>query len=147
MIEIKEVTSDDIEQILELFISVFSLPPWNEKWDRETAKNYLLDQIEVKRPFSYSLYQDDYLVGVSLGYVRYWYKGPEAVIGEFFIKSDVQHEGLGTTFMNALKKKAKENFISSIVLQTQKSNYAYDFYIKNGFVEDNNSVFLFNDIS
>ena len=77
----------------------------------------------------------------------YWYKGPEAVVGEFFIKSDVQHEGLGTTFMNALKKKAKENFISSIVLQTQKSNYAYDFYIKNGFIEDNNSVFLFNDIS
>ena len=55
MIEIKEITSDDIEQILELFLSVFSLPPWNENWDRETARNYLLDQIEVKRPFSYSL--------------------------------------------------------------------------------------------
>lgn len=46
---VAELTITDLEEIKELFRSVFTAPPWNEDWsDGQQLDEYMRDLIEVR---------------------------------------------------------------------------------------------------
>ena len=82
------------------------------------------------------MFDDNELIGISLGYVKHWYSGTEYIINEFCIKTDRQGAGVGSFFIAEIEKAIKELGIKQIFLLTDSNVPAYQFYKKNGFSEE-----------
>lgn len=84
---------------------------------------------------TYGLFEDEKLIGVSMGHIKHWYSGTEYCIDELCIQTDKQGNGIGTYFLKEIEKGMKEIGLTQIFLQTENNVPAYGFYQKNGFYE------------
>jgi aminoglycoside 6'-N-acetyltransferase I len=84
------------------------------------------------------------LIGLSLGFIKPWYQGKEYVVDTFLITGTHQGKGLGSTFLEMIKEDLLKKEIPTILLDTEESMPAADFYKKNGFkpLPDNVSYYL-----
>lgn len=136
MFKFMRVGIDVIENIKELFLSVFTVEPWNDDWsDEEQLDLYLYDLVGQNNSLTYGLYEDDKLIGISMGHIKHWCTGTEYYIEEFYIQPEKQGKGAGTFFINEIQKDIKKDGIVQIFLQTESNVPAYVFYRKNGFNE------------
>lgn len=132
----KKIGMGEIEKIRELFISVFTIEPWNDDWsNREQLDMYLHDVAGQSNSLTYGLFEGDTLIGVSMGHIRHWYSGTEYYIDELCIRADKQGNGIGTYFLKEIEVAIKEIGLVQIFLQTENNVPAYSFYLKNGFHE------------
>lgn len=132
----KRIGMNEIEMIKELFVSVFTIEPWNDDWsDQEQLDLYLSDLAGQSNSLTYGLFEDEKLIGVSMGHIRHWYTGTEYYIDELCIRTDKQGKGMGTYFLKEIENGIKEIGLVQIFLQTEKTAPAYHFYQKNGFFE------------
>ncbi|WP_105157574.1 GNAT family N-acetyltransferase [Streptococcus suis] len=132
--ELKELCFSDMEMVKELFLSVFSQDPWNDDWsDEEQLDRYIGDLLGHPRALGFGLFDQEKLIGLSLGYIRYWYEGTEYRIEEFCISRDYQGQGLGASFLADIEKQLADRKIVHFLLQTERNLPAYFFYQKYGF--------------
>ena len=137
MLNLKRLTIKDKEIITEVFTSVFTKEPWNDDWSNTNQLDmYINDLVGQGYSLTYGLFDDNELIGISLGYVKHWYSGTEYIINEFCIKTDRQGAGAGSFFIAEIEKAIKELGIKQIFLLTDSNVPAYKFYKKNGFVEE-----------
>ena len=137
MLNLKRLTIKDKEIITEVFISVFTKEPWNDDWSNTNQLDmYINDLVGQGYSLTYGLFDDNELIGISLGYVKHWYSGTEYIINEFCIKTDRQGAGAGSFFIAEIEKAIKELGIKQIFLLTDSNVPAYNFYKKNGFSEE-----------
>jgi len=130
------LSMDDIDMIKAFFFDVFTAEPWCDDWsDDAQLTAYITDLIGDRGSLTYGLYRGDELVGLSMGHIKHWYKGTEYYIEEFCIRTDLQCQGLGSTFIAGIEKGLTEMNIHSIFLQTGRDMPAYEFYRKRGFTE------------
>ena len=133
---IREIAPQDLEEIKKLFRSVFSSPPWNEDWsDEQQLDEYLKDLIEVRGSLLFGLYEEEQLIGISLGKIKHWCGGTEYYIEELCIRNGYQGKGYGKEFFALIEGKIKERGIHTIYLMTDRNQPAYEFYKKIGFRE------------
>ena len=136
MAEVRELNVNQIEEIKSLFAEIFTNEPWNDDWSNpEQLYTYIMDMIGNRNSISLGLYEDNQLIGLSLGSIIHWCTGTEYYIFEFCIKTDSQGKGLGTEFLKRVEEYAKGKQATHIFLQTERTVPAYDFYQKNGFVD------------
>ncbi len=136
MLELKKLSIKDKEIIKELFTSVFTKAPWNDDWsDTNQLDMYINDLVGQSYSLTYGLFDDEELIGISLGYVKHWYSGTEYIINEYCVKTDRQGAGAGSFFIAEIEKAIKEMEIKQIFLLTDSNASAYNFYKKNGFEE------------
>ena len=142
MYELKRLSLDDKETIIDVFVSVFTKEPWNDDWsDKEQLDMYITDLIGQGYSLTYGLYDDaDELIGISLGYIKHWYSGTEYIINELCIRTDRQGAGAGTFFLREIEKAIRELGLKQIFLLTDSNVPAYEFYRKNGFIESETNV-------
>ena len=141
MLELRRLSTDDKEAITNVFVSVFTREPWDDDWsDREQLDLYINDLIGQSYSLTYGLYDQDELIGISMGYIKHWYTGTEYIINELCIKTDRQGTGAGTFFLSGIEKAIKELGLKQIFLLTDRDVPAYGFYKKNGYIEVNNLV-------
>ena len=137
MLKVKRLSINDKEIIKNLFTSVFTIAPWYDDWsDTNQLDMYINDLVGQGYSLTYGLFDDDELIGISLGYVKHWYSGTEYIIKEFCIKTDRQGSGAGSFFITEIEKAIKELGIKQIFLLTDSNVPAYNFYKKNGFSEE-----------
>ena len=137
MLKVKRLSINDKEIIKNLFTSVFTIAPWYDDWsDTNQLDMYINDLVGQGYSLTYGLFDDDELIGISLGYVKHWYSATEYIINEFCIKTDRQGAGAGSFFIAEIEKAIKELGIKQIFLLTDSNVPAYNFYKKNGFVEE-----------
>ena len=137
MLNLKRLTIKDKEIITDVFTSVFTKEPWNDDWsDTNQLDMYINDLVGQGYSLTYGLFDDAELIGIALGYVKHWYSGTEYIINEFCIKTDRQGAGAGSFFIAEIEKAIKELGIKQIFLLTDSNVPAYNFYKKNGFVEE-----------
>lgn len=131
---VKKLEAENFEEIKALFRDVFTNEPWNDDWSNdEQLAGYMLDLTGNRNSLSLGLYEENELVGVSLGSIMHWYLGDEYYIYELFIKRDRQQKGLGTVFLGEIESYVKDIGVNHIFLQTERDAPAYAFYKKNGF--------------
>lgn len=148
MLSIRLMTSEDTEEIKELFRDVFMNEPWNDDWsDENQLHKYILDLTCSGNSLTFGLFEDEKLIGVSMGNIRHWYTGTEYFIDEFFICRSRQRMGYGKEFLKQIEEHTANKGIRLIFLQTGRNMPAYDFYIKNGFTELSEHVSLVKDIT
>lgn len=141
MYELKRLSIDEKDIIKEVFVSVFTKEPWNDDWsDKEQLDMYITDLIGQGYSLTYGLLDDGELIGISMGYIKHWYTGTEYIINELCIKTDRQGSGAGTYFLSEIEKAIKELGLKQIFLLTDSNVPAYDFYRKNGYVEEKTLV-------
>ena len=134
--ELKRIGPEEKVAIKELFLSVFTREPWNDDWSDSTQLDlYITDLIGQNYSLTYGLYEEDELIGISLGYIKHWYTGTEYIIDELCIRKEKQGNGAGTFFLQSMEKAIKELGLRQICLQTEADVPAYRFYKKNGFTE------------
>ena len=132
---IKEMSLNDLEEIKQLFRSVFTVDPWNEDWsDEKQLDEYLRDIMEVRNPLVFGLYEDE-LIGFSIGKIKHWCGGTEYFIEELCIRNEYQGKGYGKAFFSLIEEKLKEKGLNQIYLTTDRDVPAYHFYKKIGFRE------------
>ncbi|MCK5737701.1 GNAT family N-acetyltransferase [bacterium] len=134
MITIRDYLDDDLDDCVSLFTTVFSQPPWNDRWPSfEAAKIYLKDIIHAPRFKGLVMYHDARLVGACLGRHRIWWAGDEFYIDEFFIANSLQRKGLGTRLMDYLMQVVHDDGVRVVFLMTAHGTPAEFFYQKLGF--------------
>ena len=139
--ELKQLSIDDKETIKDLFTGVFTGEPWNDDWsDIKQLDLYIEDLCGQNYSLTFGLYDGSELIGLSMGYIKHWYSGTEYLINELCIKTGRQGSGAGTFFLTEIEKAIKEMGIKQIFLLTGRDVPAYDFYKKNGYVEQSNTV-------
>ncbi len=137
----------DFEAVKAVFLLAFTGEPWNDEWSEEMINFYLDDLLQAKNSLSYGLYKDDELVGIALGRLMHFYSGNQFRIDEFCVSPKEQGHGLGTTFMELLTDAVKKKDIKYLLLDTNKTYPAYNFYLKNDFQEIKDLVSLYKIIS
>ncbi|MBD5136579.1 MAG: GNAT family N-acetyltransferase [Lachnospiraceae bacterium] len=148
MIKIKELNIDYIEEIKSLFCDIFTNEPWNDDWsDASQLHEYILDLIGNRNSLTLGIYEDNKLIGLSMGSIMHWWIGTEYYIYEFCVKADKQRQGVGTEFLKCVEEYVKRLNVTHIFLQTERTVPAYEFYKKNGFVELNEHVSLFKEFN
>lgn len=143
MVYIKELNLNYIDEIKTLFADIFMNEPWNDDWSNPVQLHeYIMDLIGNRNSLSLGIYEDNELIGFSLGSIIHWCTGTEYYIYEFCIKKDEQGNGYGTQLLQEIEQYTKEKRVTHIFLQTERTVPAYDFYTKNGFVELKDHVSL-----
>ncbi|KPA71530.1 GNAT family acetyltransferase, partial [Streptococcus suis] len=113
---------------------VFSQEPWNDDWsDEEQLDCYIGDLLAHPRTLCFGLFDQEKLIGLSLGYIRYWYEGTEYRIEELCIARNYQGRGIGQDFLKRIEEQLIVRNIVHILLQTERTLPAFFFYKKCGF--------------
>ena len=140
---VKELRIEHIEEIKSLFADIFTREPWNDDWSNPVQLHeYIMDLIGNRNSLVLGLYENDNLIGLSMGSIMHWYSGTEYYIFEFCIKTEKQGKGIGTDFLKEVQTYAQSRQVTHIFLQTDRTAPAYSFYQKNGFVELKDHVSL-----
>ncbi len=139
---VKDININNVEDIIETFYNIFTKEPWNDNWTPEQLNMYIIELINTPNSLAFGLYENDKLIGISLGRIKHWYEGTEYSIEELGILPDYQNKGYGKFFFQQIEKKLLEKNIRFIILQTDRDVSAYNFYKKIGFVELTNNVML-----
>lgn len=146
MLRLKQLNPEQIEEIKALFAEIFTAEPWNDDWSNpQQLHNYILDLIGNRNSLSLGLYDDNELIGLSLGSIIHWCTGTEYYIFEFCIKAEIQRKGVGTEFLRMVEEHSKAKGATHIFLQTERTVPAYHFYLKNSFTELKDHVSLFKE--
>lgn len=141
--EVKRIEPDHIEEIKSIIKEAFSREPWNDDWsDERQFHSYILDLIDNRSSLSLGLYDDDDLIGVSLGRIKHWYAGTEYWIDDLAILPRAQGRGCGSKFIDLIEDFIKAQGIVGIVLFTERDIPAYGLYVKKSFVEKRERVFF-----
>lgn len=144
--ELRELSINEIEMIKRFFAAVFTQEPWNDDWsDEEQLHAYIMDLIGNRNSLAFGLFENDTMVGLSMGEIRHWFTGTEYFINEFCIKTEEQGRGLGSQFLAKIGEHIKAKGITHMFLLTDNDVPAFQFYQKNGFCHLKNSVALFKE--
>ncbi len=131
---IRKFTMKDTDKCAQLFKEVFSAYPWYDDWvSVEQTRNYLMELIENPAFEGFVAYEGSRIVSVCFGHKRSWWTGKEFFIDEFYVRNESQGNGIGTRMLNYIKESLIEENYTRLLLLTNKEIPAEEFYIKNGF--------------
>lgn len=132
--KLKQLTGQDKEQMMAFYTGVFTQPPWKDDWsDKTQLSSYMEDLTGNKNSVAFGFFRGEEMVGLSMGSIRHWYQGTEYFIDEFCVRTDLQGQGIGTAFLNAVEDRVRTMGVVHIFLLTDRDVPAFAFYRKNGF--------------
>jgi len=136
VVRLCELAEKDTEMIKNFFRDVFTREPWNDDWSDEIQlQAYIVDLTGNRNSLTFGLFENDTIIGLSIGSVKHWFTGTEYCIDEFCVKTEEQGRGVGSCFIGLIEKELAARGIHHIFLQTNRNLPAYKFYKKNGFDE------------
>jgi len=140
---IVQYTPDQRDICVELFQRVYSSPPFEFDWlDRDKALKYFTDLEGTPGFFSFILSDGASIVGACMGQKEENFQNGGYKINEFFIEPEHQHIGLGSYFINELENHLRELGLKVIYLFTQRGMNSFDFYQKNDFISNDETVHM-----
>lgn len=143
----KRLDESNSDEIRKLFVSVFTKEPWNDDWsDENQLRLYIHDLVGQDNSLTFGLYEENELIGISMGHIKHWYTGTEYYIDELCISTEKQGHGIGTLFVGEIEKACREMGLTHLYLLTSKYAPAYKFYQKQGFFEAESTVAFGKDL-
>ena len=140
--ELAEVRRKDIEPISNLFLSVFSEPPWNEYWEYQWVYERLQWIYESKGFYGYFVELEGTIIGAILGCVVPFCGQKGFEIKELFVDSKFQGKGIGTKLIERLESELNQSNHKFIILLTARESNAESFYLNKGYQANNKLVLL-----
>ena len=130
---IREITTQDLDALCYLFVEVFRQDPWNEEWEFDWAKERLTYFLALN--YSQGLIAEDAneVIGAILGSGmpfkgRFYFE-----VVELFVSPNLQNQGVGTKLITALEQILTQANYHRIVLLTARNSTPELFYQKRGY--------------
>jgi ribosomal protein S18 acetylase RimI-like enzyme len=139
-LNIRKITSDDINECSKLYSKVFSADPWNEPWAESVAFERLQHIFDSKGSLGF-LAEDQIIQGFVLGNSEPFYFGEMFYLREMCVDTNLQGTGIGTKILSSLYTDLEARKIKGFYLVTEHTIPAVQFYEKNGIVESKNMKF------
>ena len=132
--DIHQVTSaQDCEQLIPLFIKVFSEPPYNEIWTEYRAKKRIVETWSRGRDFNFYVLDDDLVVGMILCVSQSWEDGDHLIIEDCIVDSSLRGQGVGKLLVEHVESVARKQGIVSIEGLVNQKAPAVHFWDKLGY--------------
>ena len=146
IMEIIAIAESDLDAISQLYISVFTSPPWNERWKYEWAYERL-NWIYQSQDFAgFVSLDDDKTNGAILGH-SIPFKGKKGFkVVEFFVDTNYQNKGIGTKLLRQLELNLKQDNYNFVSLLTAKNTNAESFYLNRNYQRDDKLVLLRKEV-
>lgn len=139
--ELVKLNISNKNEVKNFFREVFTKEPWNDDWsNEEQLENYIEDLIGNNNSLTLAYFDEDKLVALAMGHIKHWYAATEYYIDELCVKTQLQGQGIGGKFIDAIEGYLTKHDIKAIFLLTEKDVPAYDFYKKHGFKEHKNNA-------
>jgi ribosomal protein S18 acetylase RimI-like enzyme len=122
-----------LQECIDLYQQVFSKEPWNENSNRDDVERYFLNMYYNNKFIGYVIKSSEKIIALSIGFLKPWIKGEEYYIDQFCVDYNYQGQGVGSYFINEIKKDLMGKDIHAMILTTERKFPSYHFYIKNGF--------------
>jgi aminoglycoside 6'-N-acetyltransferase I len=140
--KIREVFPEDINACAELFVTVFSNPPWNENWTIDAARKRLAGCAGAPDFVGIMLEDSGAIHGFAVGNIQHYLDEKHYYLLELCVRTDRQREGLGSRIMSALKEKMEREGASRIYTLTARDTPAHGFYEKLGYYTSSRMVMM-----
>lgn len=132
--DIIKMSKEHIEECADLFIDVFTKPPWNDTYNsREQVITFFQNYIDNNYFVGYVLKEQTIIIALSIGMKKPWINGMEYYIDQFCVKSDFQGKGIGSYFLRLIEHEIQIEKMNAIMLNTESGFPSENFYRKNGF--------------
>jgi N-acetylglutamate synthase-like GNAT family acetyltransferase len=132
MLEYKNITLDDVNDLAEMYVETFNAEPWNDRWTIDTARKRLHQMINVEDFYGILAKRNGVLSGMILGSKEQFFDGIMFNIKEFCVKNGMRGQGLGSEIFKEFETRIKEEGVKEIILFTSKGDYTEHFYHKLG---------------
>lgn len=135
----------DLETAMGFVLELVTLnPPYVKVYDPVDAESLAYYQSALEQALSFGAYDDDRLVGLSLGSERQW--NQTLWINEFHIAESHRGKGLGRMLMECVMEEGKTRGLRIVGCETQNTNVpAIRFYRRMGFVLDGIDLSLYSN--
>ena len=130
--EIRKISKSDLEELAKLMVDVYNAPPWNDKWTVETALESLNDISDFPKFFGNVIVDENKIIGAIIGHIRRYASESTFYIDEFFIAEKYRGKGLAKKLYQTSIKELQQRGISGAFFTTLKNSRAYNFYLKQG---------------
>ena len=130
--EIRKILKSDLEELAKLMVDVYNAPPWNNKWTVETALESLTDISDFPKFFGNAIVDGNKIIGAIIGHIRRYSSESTFYIDEFFIAEEYRGTGLAKELYQTSIKELQQRGISGAFFTTLKNSRAYNFYVKQG---------------
>ena len=130
--EIRKISKSDLEELAKLMVDVYNAPPWNDKWTVETALESLTDISDFPKFFGNVIVDGNKIIGGIIGHIRRYSSESTFYIDEFFISEKYRGTGLAKELYQTSIKQLQQRDISGAFFTTLKNSRAYNFYLKQG---------------
>lgn len=136
---IRQMEIKDIDSCAKICLDAYSKEPWNENHDLGKVKDFLGKFTSNNIYIGWVICSDNQIIGFVVGIVIPSIGDDYFRIEDICISSDMQGKGIGSIFMKGLAARLKDKNMDSIILNTIMGFPAYNFYLKNGFIEIDSS--------
>jgi GNAT superfamily N-acetyltransferase len=140
-ITIRPFEQGDLDKCAELYVRVFSEPPWGEEWTLDHALAHLRQTMTTPGFEGLVAIEGESIVGVLTGNRKCTAAGDALLLDDMYVDSTRRGQGIGTRLMEALKARLAGS-VTALALFTQRTSRAADFYRSYGFVEDPDLRFM-----
>lgn len=141
---IRGYETSDLSGAAEVFKETFTAPPWKEKWNTENAEQRVFELMDAPQSMGYVCEEEGRIVAIVLGRKLTYLRGPEYVIDEFCVLPEFQNQGIGTEMLEYIRADLIHHGIIAMVLLTTKGYPSEKFYLKNGFEQSEDMIFMYN---
>lgn len=129
----KDLTLNDLNELINIYIDAFNSEPWNDKWTKESAYKRLHAMINVEDFYGLGAYKDDKICAGIIGCKEEYYDGTIYNLREFFVDNSLRGHGIGTKIFSEIEKRLKSQNVREIVLYTKRGIMTEGFYEKCNF--------------
>lgn len=129
---LRHFTPADLDPCVDLFVSTFACPPWNETWDPRVVRERLDQILQTPRSFGVVIGGES-ILGFALGFSEPWHQGTHFYLKEMCIHHSHQRQGLGTQLMAYLQQELTARDTQRIYLLTARGDASEAFYQKAGY--------------
>ncbi len=131
------------DECVDIFCDVYTSKEFNFDFlTKESVSDYFHEIANDAYFRGFVYVQNKQIVGVCLGKKKIIFGNKMYEITEICVKNDLRGRGIGKRFLNDIENIIKKEEYICINLNTKKTINAYEFYLKNGFVEKQDVVQL-----
>ena len=140
--DICAIVESDLQAISQLYVSVFSNPPWNEDWEFAWAYERLNWIYQSQGFAGYIALDSKQILGAIMGHAVP-FKGKKGFeIVEFLVTAKYQNQGIGNQLLAQLELNLKQDNYDFTWLLTLKNTDAESFYSQRNYQRDCKIVLL-----
>src|SRR5690348_805172 len=130
--EFRNISSDDLDALAEVYVKAFNAPPWNDGWTILAACERLSRFVITEGSYGVVAQEDGVVLGFALGRLERWIDGEHFHLKEMCVTPERQRSGVGSRILDALTSRLTQLGVSAVYLETLPHTQAAMFYERHG---------------